>query len=90
MEKEKRGEAAYYRSITRNIIMIILVVSLTPMFLVSGIILYQFQNSYREKIFDHLGELVENHKQNIDSFLTEKLNDIKFLARTFSFEELSD
>jgi two-component system NtrC family sensor kinase len=90
MEKEKRGEAAYYRSITRNIIMIILVVSLTPMFLVSGIILYQFQNSYREKIFDHLGELVEKHKQNIDGFLTEKLNDIRFLARTFSFEELSD
>jgi len=90
MEKEKRREAAYYRSITRNIIMIILVVSLTPMFLVSGIILYQFQNAHREKIFDHLGELVEKHKQNIDSFLAEKLNDIRFVARTFSFEELSD
>ena len=90
MEKDKRGEAAYYRSITRNIIMIILVVSLTPMFLVSGIILYQFQDSYREKIFDHLGELVEKHKQNIDGFLSEKLNDIRFIARTFSFEELSD
>ena len=90
MEKEKRGEAAYYRSITRNIIVIILVVSLTPMFLVSGIILYQFQDSYREKIFDHLGELVAKHKQNIDVFLNEKLNDIRFIARTFSFEELSD
>ena len=90
MDKENREEAAYYRSITRNIIMIILVVSLTPMFLVSGIILYQYQDSHREKIFDHLGELVEKHKQNIDGFLTEKLNDIRFLARTFSFEELSD
>jgi len=70
--------------------MIILAVSLTPMFLVSGIILYQFQNSYREKIFDHLGELVEKHKQNIDGFLVEKLNNIRFLARTFSFEELRD
>jgi two-component system NtrC family sensor kinase len=90
MEKKERGQTAYYRSITRNIIVIILVVSLTPMFLVSGIILYQFQNSYREKIFDHLGELVEKHKQNIDGFLAEKLNDIRFLAGTFSFEELSD
>lgn len=90
MEKEQRQEAAYYRSITRNIIVIILVVSLTPMFLVSGIILYQFQNAYREKIFDHLGELVAKHKQNIDGFLAEKLNDIRFVARTFSFEELSD
>jgi len=90
MNKEERGQAAYYRSITRNIIAIILAVSLTPMFLVSGIILYQFQSSYRDKIFDHLGELVEKHEQNIDGFLVEKLNNIRFLARTFSFEELGN
>jgi two-component system NtrC family sensor kinase len=90
MGREKGEEASYYRSITRNIIVIILVVSLTPMFLVSGIILFQYRDSYREKMFDHLDELVEKHKQNIDGFLNEKLNDIRFIARTFSFEELSD
>jgi two-component system NtrC family sensor kinase len=60
------------------------------MILVSGIGLYQFQTSYREKIHAHLGELVEKHKQNIDTFLNEKLYDIRYLARTFSYEEFSE
>lgn len=70
--------------------MIIAVVSLAPLFLVSGIILYQFHVSYQEKVYDHLGELVQKHAQNIDSFLKEKLADIRFLAETFGFEELSN
>ena len=41
-------------------------------------------------IHDHLGELVLNHKQNIDTFLQEKLKHIRFLAKSYSFEELSD
>jgi len=60
------------------------------MILVSGLLLYQFQDSYREKIYAHLGEVVQKHKQGIDGFLNERLDDIRFMARTFSFEELSD
>jgi two-component system NtrC family sensor kinase len=60
------------------------------MVLVSAIILYQYRNSYHEKVHDHLEALVKKHKQNIDSFLKEKLADIRFLANTFSYEELSD
>jgi two-component system, NtrC family, sensor kinase len=90
MSEEKTKNGLYYRSLIRNIVILVIVVSLTPMFLVSGIILYQFRDSYREKIHDHLGELVLNHKQNIDSFLQEKLKHIRFLAKSYSFEELSD
>jgi two-component system NtrC family sensor kinase len=60
------------------------------MILVSGIILYQFQTSYHEKVYAHLETLVKKHKQNIDSFLKEKLGNIRSLAQTFSFGELSD
>ena len=90
MNEQKSPDGLYYRSLTRNIVLIIIVVALTPLLLVSGIILYQFKNSYQEKIYAHLGELVQKHKQNIDGFLAEKLNDIRFLAKTFSYEELSD
>jgi two-component system NtrC family sensor kinase len=69
---------------------IVIIVSVTPMVLVSGILLYQFQSSHREKIYAHLGELVQNHKQNIDNFLKERLGNIRFLASTFSFEELNN
>jgi len=57
---------------------------------VSSIILYQFDSSYHEKVYAHLEELVLKHKQNIDNFLKEKLGDIRLLATTFSFEELSN
>jgi two-component system, NtrC family, sensor kinase len=90
MSEEHTPNGLYYRSLIRNIVILVIVVSFTPMFLVSGIILYQFRDSYSEKIHDHLGELVLNHKQNIDTFLQEKLKHIRFLAKSYSFEELSD
>ena len=90
MDKSKREHSDYYHSLTRNMLLIVIIVSFTPMILVGGIILYQFQTSYYEKIHAHLKEVVQKHKQNIDSFLQEKLGDIQFLADNFTFEELSD
>lgn len=80
---------SYYRALTRNMILVVLIVSFTPLVLVSGIILYEFQKSYREKVYAHLAEVVEKHRQRIDSFLTERLGNIRFISNTFSFEELS-
>jgi two-component system NtrC family sensor kinase len=82
--------SSYYRYLTRNMILIIIAVSFTPMILVSSLILYQFSHSYHEKVYAHLQTLVKKHKQNIDAFLKEKLSDIRFLAKTFTFEELSN
>ena len=90
MDKSKREHRDYYHSLTRNMLLTVIIVSFTPMILVGGIILYQFQTSYHEKVHAHLEELVLKHKQNIDSFLQEKLGDIRFLADNFNFEELSD
>ncbi len=87
---KQKGKDPYYRLLRRTIQFIVIVVSITPMVLVSGILLYQFRVSYREKIHAHLAELVQNHTQNIDSFLKERLNDLRFLASTFSFEELNE
>lgn len=78
----------YYRSLKRNILLTIILVSFTPMLVMSGIILQQFSTSYHDKVYAHLGTLVKKHKQNIDSFLRDKLADIRSLTRTFSVEEL--
>ena len=67
----------------------IIIVSFTPMILVIGVFLKQFHIAYQKKIRAHLEELVQKHKQNIDSFLMEKLGDIRFLANASGFEELS-
>lgn len=82
--------ADYYKLLTRNMILTMITVSFTPMILVIGILLYQFNISYQEKTYAHLEELVQKHKQNIDTFLDEKLDDIRFLADSCTFESITD
>jgi two-component system NtrC family sensor kinase len=88
MIKDKHKK--YYQSLTRNMILTVIIVSFTPMILVISILLHQFDKSYQEKTYAHLSELVQKHEQNIDSFLNKKLADIKFLANNNSFERLNN
>jgi len=90
MDGNKSKGKRDYRSLVINRVLTVVIVSVMPMILVSGIILYQFHTSYHEKVRAHLGTLVKKHKRNIDSFLKEKLGDIRFLAKTSSFEDMSD
>jgi len=90
MNQNNTTGLAYYHSLKRNIVLVVIMVSVTPMILVSGLILYLYQNTYRDKTYAYLGEVVQRHKQNIDCFLRERLDDIRFLTRTFSFEELGE
>ena len=80
----------YLRSLNRNIILIIIIVSIIPLILVSSTIYYQFRVSYHEKVYDHLRELVHSHAQNIDSYLQEKLSDIRFLSDSCGRDNLED
>ncbi|UCG06327.1 MAG: two-component sensor histidine kinase [Desulfobacterales bacterium] len=90
MMKKRQLAIPYYRLLMRNIVFVIISVSFIPLILVSSTIYYQFRTSYREKVYAHLRELVQNHTQNIDSFLSEKLGDIRFLAGSFGYDQLSD
>lgn len=90
MKAPKRLSSSYYRSLNKSLLVIVILVSVAPMIIVSGIVFEQFNHSYHEKVHDHLRVLVKKHKQNIDNFLKEKLNDIRFLSKTVDFEELCD
>ena len=69
---------------------IVVIVSLTPMVLVSGTILYQFNIFSNEMVHAHLAELVQKHRQNIDYFLRQRLNDISHLSRSFDLAQLQN
>jgi len=90
MNHENRLNNPYYKSLTRRMLFIVIVVSFAPLIMVSGTILNRFSVSYNEKLNAHLGELVLKHRQNIDGFLLEKLNNIRFMARSFTVEELKN
>ena len=80
----------YFLLFLKNRFLSVLFTSIIPLILVSGIILYQFYQSYKIKNEDHLATLVKKHKVNIDSFLNEKLGNIRFIAESYSFERLTD
>jgi len=66
----------------------VILVSIAPLLLVTCISLYEFGLAYREKVNAHLVELVQKHRQNIDSFLEQRLGDIRVMAKTFPYAEL--
>jgi len=78
-----------YRSRKWRWMLLIFGISGVPLLLISAFILYEFRHSYREKVTAHLEELVEKHKRIIDDFLDAKLGEIRVLARTFDYDELS-
>ena len=86
--KNLLANGGYYRHLTRNMILIMIVVSLSPLILISSLIGYQFHTSYQTKVMDHLQEIVRKHKQNIDSFLNERLANVAMLVRVHSRKRL--
>ena len=87
--KNRLANGGYYRSLTRNMILSVIVISLSPLILFSILIGYQFHTSYQNKVLDHLQEIVRKHKQNIDSFLNERLANVAMLVRVHTLKRLS-
>ncbi len=82
--------AHYYRSLTRNLVLTVIVVSFTPLILIAALVGYSFETSYKDKAIAYLKEVITRHQQNINMFLGEKLDYIKVLSNTFSLEQLTD
>ena len=83
----KAIRARIYRLIAKYVLTII-IVSFIPMFINSAIILFRYKASYQKKVEEHLRELVLKHKRIIDSFLGEKLANIRYLSQAYSYNEL--
>ena len=83
-------ENGYEQPKTRNLVLMVMLVAGLPLLFIGFIILNQFGDAYRTKITDHLTVLVRKHSRTIDTFLTDRLGDIRVLARSHVFEELAD
>lgn len=83
MQDASADRKIFYQGLTRKITILIIVVSFFPMMLTTGILFYRFNLTYSEKIQAHISELVQKHAQNIDTFLSEKLSNIRYLATLF-------
>ncbi len=80
----------HYESISKKILLTFVIVSFLPLLIITGSVLYQSNFFYRDKVKNQLEYLAKLHTQNIDTFLKERLNDIRFLAATQAFETLKN
>ncbi|AOY58368.1 MULTISPECIES: sensor histidine kinase [Desulfococcus] len=90
MPSNTAEDKTYYKTLTRKIFTTVVVVSFMPLIFVSGIILYHFQTAHSSKVCSYLEALVNRHRHDIDMFLTERENNIHFLAESYNYPELSD
>ena len=88
MDRRHKTLSPYYRNLSRNMVLLVMLISLAPMVIVTGIILNQFSRSYHEKVYAHLGELVLKHKRIIDGFLDERVQNIRFLADAMNVDQI--
>jgi two-component system, NtrC family, sensor kinase len=87
---ENMDDTQHYRRLRRNMVLVILAVSIVPMVFIGGITGQRFHAMYRERVLGHLQEMVEKHNHDINGFLTERRVNIRFLARAFDGERLAD
>jgi two-component system NtrC family sensor kinase len=90
IQNEKNHGPAYYADFKLKIALRIVIVSLAPLLLVAGIILYQFHVYSNKMVHAHLDELVLRHRQKIDDFLKQKLSDISYLSKSYEISQLKE
>lgn len=91
MENEKTDNSQTLYSVLRfRIAIIVILVSITPMALVTGVILYQFNMFSNEMVYAHLEQLILKHNQSIDDFIHHKLSDISHLSRSYDIGRFRD
>lgn len=90
MDSDYSLNPPHYATVARKILWTFVIVSFLPLLIMTGSVLYQSHIFYHEKVKNQLEYLAKIHTQNIDTFLAERLNDIRLIAAGISFENLKD
>jgi len=78
-----------YLSMRRTILGSMILVPLTTFVLILGIGYYYFTNSLETSTINTMKRIVEDHRQMIDSFLSERKSDLEFILLSYSYQYLS-
>ncbi|NNJ54296.1 MAG: two-component sensor histidine kinase, partial [Ignavibacteriaceae bacterium] len=79
-----------YKALRRNIIILMILVTIIPLSLMATINYYQYQSSLRNEIVNPLNTLTNKTKRSFELFLEERLSTVRFIASAYSFKELSE
>ncbi len=74
----------------RTAVPVLTLIIIAPLIITGAINLNQFQKAYRSKVADEFEVMIDRHRQTVDSFLSDRLSDVRVIAREHPLERLED
>jgi len=74
----------------RSVVIGLALIVLVPLVITGAINLQQFQKVYRNKVDNEFAVMIERHSFTVDSFIEDRLSDVRVITREHSIERLSD
>ncbi|MFZ2446146.1 MAG: ATP-binding protein [Syntrophobacteraceae bacterium] len=87
---EEGGSPERYRLLRRRIIVLMIVITVVPLFSMAVINSHQYRETLREEIVSPLLVLVNKTKHSFELFLAERLSAVSFIASAYTFDQLAD
>ena len=87
---EGNSPAERYKILRRNMIILMLLVTVVPLFFMAIINYYEYRRALKKEIVHPLRVLVSKTKHSFELFLAQRLSTVSFIASAYSFEELAN
>ncbi|MGO9555400.1 MAG: ATP-binding protein [Syntrophobacteraceae bacterium] len=84
------GSPEIYRLLRKRIVVLMILVTVIPLFSMVMINSHQYQRTLRQQIVNPLLVLVNKSKHSMELFLAERLSVVSFIGSEHTFEELAD
>jgi len=87
---DEGGSPEIYRLLRRRIIVLMILITVIPLFSMAMINSHQYRKTLSQEIVNPLLVLVNKSKHSMELFLAERLSVVSFIGSEHSFEELAD
>jgi len=72
----------------RTAVVVLALIIIAPLVISGAVNLYQFRKVYRSKVSNELSVMIERHSVTVDSFINDRLSDVRVIAREHPIERL--
>lgn len=79
-----------YSLLRRNMIILMILVTIIPLFFMALVNYHQYQTTLRDEIVNPMPVLVNKTKHSFELFLAERLSAVSFIASAYSYEKLTN
>lgn len=79
-----------YNVLRRNMMILMIFVTIVPMLLMAAVNYHQYQTALKEEIVNPMRILVNKAKHSFELFLAERLSAVSFIASAYTFDQLAD